>query len=46
MAKGETLRNGRHSWHIWYRSISADKGSNCKVGLTWGAVWMGYDGGN
>ena len=20
-------------------------GSNCKVGLTWGVVWMDYDGG-
>jgi hypothetical protein len=39
------LKKGRHSWHIWNRSRSANKGSNCKVGLTWGAVWMDYDGG-
>jgi hypothetical protein len=38
------LKNGRQSWDIWNRSRT-DKGSNCKVGLAWGAVWMGYDGG-
>jgi hypothetical protein len=39
-------KNGRHSCHMnHFRSAKNNKGSNCKVGLTWGAVWMDYNGG-